>query len=265
MASPFPGMDPYIEALGRWPGFHMDFIVRCIDQLNERLPDQYVATIGERIELIDEQYSKLKTQITGPDVAVIRDRDKARAVDPAPKSLTATLTPRKLKHEIEWLDFPKQLYIEITHLPTENVVTDIELLSPSNKRAGSEDRLAYLTKRKNLLVHRVNVVEYDFLLGGARLPLPEPLPAGDYFAFVTCGPNWHEIDVYGWSVRDPLPTLPVPLLDEDGVVQLDLAAAFKQTYEHGRYGRLLRYDESVPLALADVDRTWAQEVIASVR
>jgi hypothetical protein len=66
-----------------------------------------------------------------------------------------------LPPNIEMLDLPKQVYVEIIHLPGQEVVTDIEMLSPGNKRPGSRDRAAYLTRRRNLLDHSVNVVELN--------------------------------------------------------------------------------------------------------
>ena len=263
--SPFPGMDPYIDAMGRWAGFHMDFLVRCSEQLNERLPGQYAATLNERIELIDEQATRLRRQALGPDVTVVHEPGAAAAYRSEHRSSVATLEPHTLPQDIQWLDLPKQLYVEITHLPDENVVTDIELLSPSNKRGGSKDRLAYLTKRKNLMMHRINLVECDLLLAGDRMPTLLPLPPGDYYGFITYGGSWHECDVYEWSLHDPLPTLPVPLRTEDGEVALDLAAAFAQTYEHGRYGRLLKYKDELLETLREADRAWAKELIHKSR
>lgn len=50
MPSPFPGVDPFIEASGRWLGFHHILIVRCSEQLNEKLPEQFAAFVDERPE-----------------------------------------------------------------------------------------------------------------------------------------------------------------------------------------------------------------------
>jgi hypothetical protein len=38
MASPFPGLDPFIEAQGFWPDFHARFITYLCDTLAETLP-----------------------------------------------------------------------------------------------------------------------------------------------------------------------------------------------------------------------------------
>jgi hypothetical protein len=49
MPSPFPGIDPYLEAQGRWPGFHNVLIAYCSEVLNRELPESYVAQTDERI------------------------------------------------------------------------------------------------------------------------------------------------------------------------------------------------------------------------
>src|SRR5207302_4006542 len=115
----------------------------------------------------------------------------------------------------------------------------------------SPGRVAYMAKRRDLLHHGVNLVEVDLLLSGHRLPMLAPLPDGDYYAFVTRWPGNDRCDVYGWSVRQPLPTIPVPLRPPDADVPLDLAAAFRAAYDLGRYSRLLRYDEPITLPLAE--------------
>src|ERR1051326_5611930 len=52
MPSPFPGMDPYLENLGVWSGFHAKFINYCQEVIAERLPDNYHAAIDETIRTV---------------------------------------------------------------------------------------------------------------------------------------------------------------------------------------------------------------------
>src|SRR5438067_2073592 len=58
MPSPFPGMDPYLEAPGNWWGFHHTFIVYARELLTQTLPAHYSARIAERrhyLELGEER------------------------------------------------------------------------------------------------------------------------------------------------------------------------------------------------------------------
>lgn len=258
MPSPFPGMDPYIEATGAWQTFHHAFLTSCHDLLNECLPPNYIATLGERVELIDDGDLGIRARVVGPDVAVVHD---PRSATPAAtgSAASATLEPQTLPQATEWLDEPKQLYVQIVHLPEQRVVTDVELLSPSNKRPASEDRAAYLAKRKALFRHQINLVEIDLLVGGQRLKMLAPLPAGDYYAFVTRCQSSHQCDVYSRSVRDLLPTVAIPLRVDDGTAPLDLADAFRRTYERGRYERILRYSGPAPASLRAEDQEWARQ------
>src|SRR5437588_6626906 len=49
MASPFPGMDPYLENTDFWEGFHNGFMHYVQEELQPRLPAPYVATLEMRI------------------------------------------------------------------------------------------------------------------------------------------------------------------------------------------------------------------------
>src|ERR1700693_1602263 len=55
-------------------------------------------------------------------------------------------------------------------------VAAIELLSPSNKDAGSHDQARYLEKRSSALHGGLHWVEIDLLRGGQRPPIPLSLP-----------------------------------------------------------------------------------------
>ena len=48
MPSPFPGMDPFIEACGRWEDFHPKLIGEIERALAAALPERYFVSLGER-------------------------------------------------------------------------------------------------------------------------------------------------------------------------------------------------------------------------
>jgi hypothetical protein len=52
MKSPFPGMDPFIEACGLWEEFHDDLIAEIKRYLRARLPTGYVARTGKRSYIV---------------------------------------------------------------------------------------------------------------------------------------------------------------------------------------------------------------------
>jgi hypothetical protein len=254
MPSPFPGMDPYLEQSTRWPDFHAHVVTYACDALNERLPDHYVATIDERFRLVEVPAGREK--LVKPDVAVVSDRPGggvavAKAAAVALESVTLTLPA-------EFAEV-RETSLEIRHVDGLELVTVIELLSPANKVGPG--CYEYDAKRRDLVHSRVNLVEIDLLIAGRRLPMIGLLPRGDYFAFVARGPAMPDCSVYAWTVRMPLPTLPIPLRDPDPDVPLDLAAIVAMAYDRGRYARSIDYQAPLVLPLGPEDRAWAEELI----
>src|SRR3954447_2310759 len=68
MASPFPGMDPYLESPAFWPDFHPTFINYWREAIAAALPKDYSARIGERVYLVEHPPERRK--LINPDIAV---------------------------------------------------------------------------------------------------------------------------------------------------------------------------------------------------
>ena len=78
MPSPFPGIDPYLEAQGFWEGFHQRFLTYYCDALNDNLPESYIAELGEHFHLVELTPREAKRIL--PDVAIIAgDHKPSRA------------------------------------------------------------------------------------------------------------------------------------------------------------------------------------------
>jgi len=253
MSCPFPGMDPYLEDQGRWTDLHGRLITYACDAISPLLPESYVAQIGEdtRIVTWETGYDRPMR----PDVPSVGNVERvAPRHDPA--GSLATLEPVTIPLAIA-VEEARDSWIEIRRLPDERLVTSIEILSPTTK--GSSGLGDYLHKRERILGQPVNLVEIDLLLGGRRLPMARPLPPGDFFVIVSRAAQRTLGDVFAWSIRRPLPSVPIPLEVPDGDIILDLAALFSQAYERGRYSRLIDYRKPLGLPLAAEDRTWAEE------
>jgi hypothetical protein len=261
MPSPFPGMDPYIEAYGDWLDFHNRFTTYCCDFLNDRLPEGYAASVDTQLKLVHAEDDTVEGRMR-PDLGI--HADPARAPSPSRGGASvATLEPRTLTLPVDY-DEIRESSVQILRYPERRLVTHIELLSPTNKR--NPGRGEYLAKH-TALIHqqKVNMVEIDLLLGGERLETVEPLPAGDFYAFVTRPQRLPQVDVYAWSVRQALPPIPIPLLPPDADVPIDLAVLVNQVYDRGRYGQLIAYDKAVPKALGEADRVWTEQLASSAR
>ncbi len=70
-------------------------------------------------------------------------------------------------------------------------------------------------------------------------------------------------DVYAWTLRDRLPTVPVPLKEGDPDVPLDLQAAFTSVYDRARYDLSLNYDAELPWPLREEDAEWMRGMVLS--
>lgn len=257
MAGPFPGMDPYLELQTAWPDFHNRLIAEICNELGTSLPDSYVARVDERIEIAS---SPLEPPTSfRPDVLVGRfEAGPTSAEIGSATARMAMLEPTL----VEILDRdPVELritWVEIRAMPDLDLVTAIEVLSPINK--AGQGRQLYLEKRDKLHASGVNLVEIDLLLGGAPLPMKRRIEPRAYYAIVARGARLPLAEVYRWTVRDPLPTLPIPLREPDPDVLIDLAALAARVYDLGRYARTLRHRSPLPetMSLTPEDRAWVQ-------
>jgi hypothetical protein len=209
----------------------------------------------ERLGADDDETETEKVIL--PDVAIEwsgpPDRPPMRPAGAGAVTLAPILIRVPIEQEI------RDRWIEIRSRPTNELVTVIEVLSPTNKTG--EGYGEYRAKRRAVLRQKANLVELDLLLGGRRPEAAESLPAADYYAIVTRSTDPQTREVYSWGLRQPLPTIPVPLRAPDRDVPLDLAAACLIAYDRGGYVRRLRYDASPVAPLRAADREWAQGVV----
>jgi hypothetical protein len=99
------------------------------------------------------------------------------------------------------------------------------------------------------------------LRGGERLPTREPLESADFFAFVCRKERLPQAEVYAWTLRQPLPAVPVPLAGDDPDVPLDLQAAFTTTYDRAGYDYALDYRRPVEPPLDPATADWVRSVL----
>jgi hypothetical protein len=253
MASPFPGMDPYLEDPAFWADFHMTFIGCWREAVAAALPDNYDARLDETVNLV--QMSPAVIKLIYPDVAVSREPHRTKRTS-SRSAGTQLLEPVSIPHE--FLEEVRQTRIEILHRPERTLVAVLELLSPFNKSGEGFDQ--YRAKRKTILLQKLHLVELDLLVGGKRLPLSKPLPSADHYALISPADDRPHCAVYHWALRDPLPTIPIPLRAPDADIPIDLGKVFRDTYERGRYARSLFYTQPPAARLSRKDVQWATGV-----
>jgi hypothetical protein len=255
MPSPFPGMDPYIESSGYWGDFHGSMLSAIRAELNQRLPAGYAASIELFVWATEPETARKKHPVE-PDVYVREEKRRLR------KTATAAALAAPLTIVFPTGQRKRRKHLQIVDARTRRVVTVIELLSPGNKKAGN-DREVYLTKRSEYLANRLNVVEIDLLRGGRRLPLgvaAPPIP--DYYVLVCRSWEFPRAGVWSFSIRDPLPQIPVPVSSDLPDTLLPLRECVDRAYDEGRYAMALAYDEPLKPRLQQRDAAWARELVA---
>jgi hypothetical protein len=227
-------MDPFLEYPAYWLDFHSRFVNSWCEAVADALPSHYEASLGERVTQGE------------PKIASV----------PFSQPGLATLEPVTIP--LMLLEGPRESYIEILYHADRSLVAVLELLSPANKEYPG--RTEYLAKRMALLHQNVHLAELDLLLGGHRLPMQRPLPPADYYYLVARGERRPDCEVFSWTLRQPLPKLPVPLRAPDPDIVIDLGLVFATAYERGRFRRRINY-QAPPAILRDEDKQWAETIV----
>ena len=251
MPSPFPGMNPYLEQEDVWHDFHERFIPAAAEMLLPQIRPNYIVKIDEHA-YIHELPADNRRPLGRPDIALIEKRAMS---DPA-SSRGVIQSPVYGAVPLA-VDIEGQSYLEVRDRTSREIITVIELLSPSNKRPGG-DRTAYLAKRQEFLRSRAHLVEIDLLRGGPRLPV-EGLPAADYYALVSRSNERPRAGIWPIKMRDPLPVIPIPLRGPDADAMIDLQKLVLHVYEAAGYEDYI-YSGSPQPPLSDDDASWAAQL-----
>jgi hypothetical protein len=246
MKSPFPGMDPFIEARGLWPDFHQRLMSRIADDVSRMLPPRYVARLGHRtyIDRIADEPGDGPESHFEPDVSVLHRGGNGGAA--------GTGTPGQARegavimHAAPSGSEVKEVYLDIFDLdPDRRLVTSVEVLSPANKRYRGKGWQQYARKRDVLLQGRANLVEIDLLRGGRRHAMDEPWPDGPYYLLVARKWESPACEVWPAFATRPLPDLAVPLEKGDAELRVSLQSAVHFVFDASRYWQDARYDEPI--------------------
>jgi hypothetical protein len=251
MRSPFPGMDPFLEAPDIWPDVHTELISSMRSELTSILSPHFIVTIEQRLIVSEEETPPVGAII--PDLAVVTP---ARPGVTAP--LDAGYTAPTL---IEPLPEPevRERFIEIRDARTRRVVTIIELLSPANKTPGAPSATAFERKRAVVFESRTNWIEIDLLRAGARFTATAG--KSDYCVLLKRATDYR-YEAWFIDLRDPLPTILVPTTREFGAVTLNLQQVFETAYARARYGDWVDYTAPVPPPpLPPADAAWVRDQV----
>ncbi len=264
MPSPFPGMDPYIEAPRNWSDFHVDLATEIRAHLNTLILPAYYATAVTHVAYDVIEIARSKPRSIYPDVGVWRTSSSAKT--PAATAVMAPIIDRPQAQSMVKVEVALRLAnVEVREAGTDSLVTAIEILSPVNKRTGLE-RQNYLRKRRELLRADVHVMEIDLLRGGQRTPLEITPPPTPYYVTLAHADQRPYVDIWPIGLETRLPVVPIPLYEPDPDVPLDLGAVVRSVYERGGYVARIDYRQPPPPpALTDEQAAWVETLLASVR
>lgn len=250
--SPFPGMDPFIEAAGLWENFHSLLIAEMQRALAATVPERYAVRAGERSYLVLGEGPDSKAPFQ-PDLAVVAPRtgsdSEAENIESA-GHLLAEVGP------VVMSSLPatehRESFFEIFELvPERRLVTVIELLSPSNKRLKTRGWRVFQRKREVLLAGTANYVEIDLLRRGTRPYMAERA----YYVLVARQFESPKCLVWPAGSLTRLPRIPIPLFAPDPDVVLDLQPLVDEVYSRSRYDVDIHYADTAVLAgLTDAER-----------
>ena len=261
MPSPFPGMDPYLEA--HWRDIHARLVIYACDALQGVLPKALRARVEESVLL--ETPLGVGDHPLFPDVRVVEYTAK-RNLESGQAGGVAVAEPLLVAVEQEPVI---ETFIEIIDRESGNhVVTVIEFLSPSNKSPGP-NREQYLRKQREVCSSDANLVEIDLNRFGTHtlaftLSCLRPAARTPYMACVRRATRRGLAEVYPMPLRERLPAVKIPLRPNDADVPLDLQALVEQCYRNGAYEGTLNYaaEPDPPLSGADLD--WADARLVEV-
>ncbi|MCI0456471.1 MAG: DUF4058 family protein [Gemmataceae bacterium] len=262
MKSPFPGMDPYIEARGLWEDFHHHLIEQVFQALAASVPEHYMVRTGERAYVVLAEPEGKEENLFKPDVGVTSPKGQQVAAEKAAE--TAVTEPEANGEAVSLRAFIAEEYRETfidiyAEDPEQHLVTCIEILSPSNKRPGTEGWQQYLRKRQGLLLGAANLVEIDLLRGGRRMPMLDPWPNSPYYLLVARRERAPRCKVWRAHFQRRLPILHVPLAQPDPDVALDLQPMIESIYDRARYGRSIDYAKPLTPPLTAEESAWLAE------
>lgn len=256
MPSPFPGMDPWLEDTEVFPNLHERLTIAIQDALNAAMPAGYVAITRNRV-WVDPELAR------EPDVALY-GRDRPPTELPAGAISLTGLVAIGQRRKSDPIEEP---YLEILSGRGKRLVTAVEVVSLSNKRAGREGRKSYQEKQEEYALAGVNLVEIDLLRRGPHITatplarLRRKLGSFEYHVSVVVAGDPPTYHAAGIRLADRLPRIGVPLDSGVPEVAIDLQPMLDQAYDRSRYTELFSYRDPPDPPLTPEQQAWAEGLL----
>lgn len=266
MPTPFPGMDPYLERRGLWEEVHTSLIVAIQHFLTPLLRPRYRVAVEQRTFLslltYDEQRSGKPDVMITSRTAVMRQQ---------PTVLIALADPIEVDPPLVGeLPMPEEIverYLEIRDTQTQEVITAIEILSPTNKES-KDGRRQYEQKRMKVLASATSLVEIDLLRAGRPFAMQVVGQVGEKTSHyrIVISRSWQRpsADLYLFDVRQPIPSFLIPLRPGEQEPVLPLNRILHDLYDQGGYDLAIDYSQPADAPLAPEDADWARQLTSGL-
>jgi len=248
-------MDPYLERPGLWTEVHTGLISAIQRYLTPVLRPRYRIAVERHTYL-----AVLPPHLLGrPDISLVQASDvpRFRSSMAATAMANAAISPQVVQ-----LPMPEEVierYLVILDVVTAEVITVMELLSPTNKLSKSA-REQYERKRLDILSSRTNLVEIDLLGDGEPIEFlgPGRGEQSDYRIIVSRAEERPNADAYLFTVRDRIPDVPMPLRPKETEPLLPLNQVLHTLYDEAGYDLAVDYSQAPEPPLSSEADTWAK-------
>jgi len=248
-------MNPYLEQDIVWNDFHQSVMPAARSALTAQVVPRYVVKVEEQL-FVHERPADRRRLVGRGDVSVSAPGPFAAAA--VADVGTAAVEAPAYAYVPVAADVERHAYLEIRDRQNWELITVVELLSFANKRPGP-DREQYLAKRRRYLLSSASLVEIDLLRGHPRMPA-EGVPPCDYCVLVSGAADRPRVGVWAISLRERLPTIPVPLRAGEPNASLDLQALVHEVYDSAGYAHYIYSGAPVP-PLSPEDAAWAAQFV----
>jgi len=263
----YPGINPHLNSAlqqtnGGWPTFHKDHITHIRETLDLLLPENYFSASEDSLQIgTYDLYTNAplnKPNVLIPDVTIYSQFSKKTEEFPLRGRASSLTLPL-----IETIDDVKEItsvliYQMVDSSRAGKPIVRIELLSPSNKPAGSNYK-AYRVKRMDAINAGMCLIEIDYLHEQSpilvRMPSytehqadahPYNIIISDPRPEITQGTT----NIYAFGVLERLPIIDIPLNNGE-FVTLDFSVIYNRTLESSRLFRRILVDyEQEPVNFA---------------
>ena len=219
MPSPFPGMDPYLEADKLWPAFQHQLVHALHQMVLPGLMDRYRARVGHRQYACEQVlFTSVLREEHSESLIEVRQRGDGRLV-----TLIEVMSPANKAGGVG-----RDAYLARRDDARRNRANLVEI---------------------DLVLQGEPLVEY------AR----EGLPHWDYAVFVSRAAHPDRYEIFPGTLAKRLPKFRLPLAADDRDTILDLQAAFTRAYELGDFAQHIDYARDPATRLSDESRDWLRQ------